>query len=380
VKRFVLLALLLPACGSANEGDPSPAPTPEPRYALCADAVVPNGFGLAWEKLNHRISRWSIRVDPSKAETCSANPGSTLHTTFVGGDWTTGQAATDVPIVMLDYAVVAPRDPNGAVRKPQHVWATHHATALDIDPSQHASAIADRPASEHPRVEVLTGLELDTNVPQDADYPEDYDPAHGYTSRGVTARVTDRDDGSVDVEIAFEHGKADRPPMNAAMPFARTRAVVEHTTLEVPGGHITRATKQFRLTYPLQDALDATPIPHGEDALMTTVIEGVSGYEHGMVLLTGISFSLFPDLPYGDYLRELSVRPRNVRYDPETGRAKFVLDGYASNSGFLTMAGMDADMRFDLVLVQWNGGGAPVQVSFSSSFDTGEASFALPME
>lgn len=51
-----------------------------------------------------------------------------------------------------------------------------------------------------------------------------------------------------------------------------------------------------------------------------------------------------------------------------------------SNSGFLTMAGMDADMRFALVLVQWNGGGRPIQRSFSSSFETGSTEFALPME
>jgi len=44
------------------------------------------------------------------------------------------------------------------------------------------------------------------------------------------------------------------------------------------------------------------------------------------------------------------------------------------------MAGMDADMRFALVLVQWNGGGRPIQRSFSSSFETGSTEFALPME
>lgn len=381
MNRLVLLcASLLAACGSAHEDDPNPAPAPEARYDLCADAVVPNGFGLAWQNLNHRISRWEIRVDPSRAERCSGDGGSTLHATYVGGDWTTGQSATDVPVVMLDYVVVAPRDPNGAVRKPQQVRATHRSTPLDIDPSQHASTVAERAASEHPRVEVLTGLELDTDVPQDASYPDDYDPAHGYTSRGITARVTDRADGDVDVQVAFEHGEADRPPMNAAIEHARTRAVVGHTTLEVPGGRFTRATKRIRLTYPMQEALDPTPLPHGDDASLSTLIEGVPGYDHGMVLLTGVSFSLFPELPYGDYIRELSVRPRKVRYDPDTGRARLLLDGYASNSGFLTMAGMDADMTFDLVLVQWNGGDRPVQVSFSSPFDTGEAAFALPME
>lgn len=381
MKRSLLLCvpLLALSCGSSGDPESTPGPTPEPRYALCADAVLPNGFGLGWEKLNHRISQWSIRVDSTNAETCSGDGGSSLLTTFVGGDWTTGQSSTDTPIVMVDYVVVAAREPIDAAG-PQQVWTTHNETAIDIDPTQHARTVADRPAASNPRVEVLTGLELDTNVAQDADYPEDYDPAHGYTSRGITARVTDLDDGNVDVEIAFEHGEADRPPMNKAIPFARTRAVVAHTTVEVAGGHFTRATKQFRLTYPMQDALDATPLPHGDDAVMAMDIVGEPGFEHGMVLLTGISFSLFPDLPYGDYLRELSVRPRNVKYDPKTGKARFILDGYVSNAGFLTMAGMDADMFFDVVLVQWNGGGRPVQVAFSSSFETGQASFALPME
>lgn len=377
MKRLVPIPFLLIACGSESSDDPT-APKPEPRYHLCADAVLPNGFGLAWQNLNHRISKWSVRVDASRAESCTDGGGATLNTTFIGGDWTTGQSSTDIPIVMLDYAVVAPREPG--VKTDPYLWAAHHETSFDIDPSQRAATTTSRPDSSHPRVEVLTGLELDTDVPQDASYPENYDPAHGDTSRGVTARVMDRSDGDVDVEVALLHGEADRPPMNAAIPFARTRAIVAHTTVEVPEGVITRATKTFRLTYPMQDALDTTPIPHGDDAAMSMEIAGELGFAHGIVLLTGISFALFPDLVYGDYLRELSVRPRNVRYDSKTGVARLILDGYVSNSGFLTMAGMDADMTFDVVLVQWNGGGAPVQVGFVSSFETGQASFELPME
>jgi len=260
------------------------------------------------------------------------------------------------------------------------VSLAHRATELDIDPSQHAAATVDRAPSSAPRVEVLTGLELDTDVEQGPDYPDEYDPAHGYTSRGITARVTDRDDGGVDVEVAFEHGPADRPPMNEAIPFAHTRAVVRHATVEVTDGHLTRHQKTLHLSYPEQELLDTSPLPHGEDAELATEIQGEPGFEHGMVLLTGMAFSLFAYVDYGDYLRELSVRPRQLSYDPASGKATLLVDGYASNSGFLTMAAMDAQMVFDLVLVQWNGGGAPRQVAFESSFDTGEATFSLPLE
>ena len=175
----------------------------------------------AWEGFNHRVSQ--LGVWPTLSETGEL---ASAELTFVGGDFTTGAIAEDDALVSARWVSMAAG---------QAVWLDVRAMVPSseelvqrIDISQLRALWGDADV-----VAALVGVRFNTGVEQSASYPQGYDPALGFTSRGfgVFATLDDRrNPGTLDVTLRFEHGLAEdevlRADMNAAMPFAQTEAEI----------------------------------------------------------------------------------------------------------------------------------------------------------
>ena len=78
---------------------------------------------------------------------------------------------------------------------------------------------------------LLRGFELGTDVPQKEDFPDNgYDPAHGYTTRGHGAGVSEPvvTDGLLEfsARLRVEWGPSDRADMNEALAHATVEGTV----------------------------------------------------------------------------------------------------------------------------------------------------------
>ena len=81
--------------------------------------------------------------------------------------------------------------------------------------------------------------------------------------------------------------------------------------------------------------------------------------------------------PLGDYLKTLHVSIKQTGYDPETGKAKFEVVGYASNtSAGIVFAPLEYQFDSEFVWVQAEGAARPREI-VRNRFSTGETSIML---
>jgi hypothetical protein len=390
-------AWLLPAaCGDGNdssdesgqadndddaspEGDDDNNDNDDDTVAPCPRGVTTAGIGLAWKLLNHRISFWEAY--PSSAA-CPAErfDDVSLVAGYVGGDWSTGQIFTDAPHIDYRYFAVdsseiafLPLEVELRIDPPDYVAAT--VVDADLD----AAKMAGRRAY----AAFVNGLELWTDLPQpDPDYPADYDPALGYTSRGLGAGVeeltVEGDAAHLSVWARFELGPADRDAMNRAIPHAETGAVVHVLLVGVDDGAITPFNLGYLLQYDPPRPLFQPKYPHATEEMRRAEVAGEPGYPVAFVGWRSFDFRLFGSATDGDYIREISAQADLLSYDPASGQAVVDVDGYASNaSTFLTYETMENDFAGELALVQLAFGDARAG-QVSQWFETGE--ITLPLE
>ena len=168
----------------------------------CADPGEPEllltGWEYEWEQLSHRVSYVRVGLEPD----------SSLDLGLVGGDWSTGATFTDTPMYRVRYQEVT-----GA-----GVHVRRASTTLSIGPDQEATGevevdVSDVPAGDD-LVAIINGFELNTGVQQGEGYPDDYNPAYGYTSNGfgiTLGEVTrDGDTARVPVTGAVRWGPQDQ--------------------------------------------------------------------------------------------------------------------------------------------------------------------------
>ncbi len=187
------------------------------------EGVVWSGYNYGWDLLSHRLamSRAVLEEDGS------------LTLGLIGGDWSTGESFSDTPLYRMRYQNIAA----------QGLVIVHGTTELTIGPEEDGTASAavvdaDLLAmSEH--LVVLRGYTIDTDIPQSADYPTDYDPALGYTSRGfafaVSAPTAAAESLDFDVTASVRWGPLDREDMNGAIPYAQTAVTVAWTAIGFEG-------------------------------------------------------------------------------------------------------------------------------------------------
>jgi len=305
----------------------------------CSSFVVPHQFGFEWTLLNHRVSVWENRLTPLGQDTCM---GDALDVTVIGGDFSTGERFDDDPTVRFGYQPIV-QETSGAlgasrlsveITLPPPGLATRHMT---IDRTQHHLLA-------YPTIHALIeGFSFRTDVEQNDDYPDNYDPAHGYTSRGlgIALHVTKVTESEIhlQIDVRFEHGLSDREKMNEAIPHAQTAAIVDvlliGSTSAVP---VRTGDIQYNLNYPLLDPLSKERFEPASEEQQTLALSGVPGKGAGHFGWTQIDFQLAPgedvdpDGDHGYYLRSLAAAIDLKQYDNATGVATFLLDGYASNS------------------------------------------------
>jgi hypothetical protein len=344
----------------------------------CPRGIVTAGMGLRWQRVNHRMSLW--RMAPFTGTCPQVVPDDAfLSAAYVGGPWSTGQTATDTPTASYRY---------WSVDAPGMVGFAQKSVTITIDaPDDSATADAAIDLAETDMegfddyAILLAGLELTTDVPQvDPAYPVNYDPQHGYTSRGIGAGVMWLDvSGGVarfSAWARFAHGEADRPPMNQAIPRARTQATVHALLVGVNRGAITETAHGYFLEYDDPRLLLAPDYDHAPAALRALTIDGEPGFDVAFAGLTAFDFDLFGSVEKGDYIREFSVDVKLTGYDAETGIAQFDVDGFASNIGLLTYERMENDFSADVALIQVPAGTAQ-QRTIKEPFATGETLLGL---
>jgi hypothetical protein len=183
-----------------------------------------SGFNYTWDQLSHRValSRAIMNEDGS------------FELGMIGGDWSTGGSFTDDPFYRLRAQSISAQ--GFAV---VHGETTLIVTGPDGAATTSASITDATVAGMRDQIVVLRGFEIDTDIAQGPEYPEEYDPALGYTSRGfgfgVTEPEVDGDTLSFDVSAAVRWGPQDREDVNAAIPYAETSVVVAWTAIGFRG-------------------------------------------------------------------------------------------------------------------------------------------------
>ena len=318
---------------------PESVKTPTSDLDACPSFVLPNQFGFEWETVNHRVSLWAMKLLPTEPEGCWADK---LEVGVIGGDFSTGERFTDNPTVHFGFQSVVQPDPTvlGASRVSLDFdlappgGVTRHMALSRLE--HHLTGYAQIAA-------MIEGFSFQTDVEQGLDYPDNYNPAHGYTSRGLgmNVEVTDFTDSTIHlrVDVRFEHGTSDREAMNAAIPYANTAAHVDivllglHQNIPVHEGGV-----DYDLTYPLPEPLSKDRFEPASDEQQSLLLEGSPGHGTGIFGWTQIDFRLAPaqeedpEGTAGYYIRAFRAAIDQREYNPKTGSALFHLNGYASNS------------------------------------------------
>lgn len=324
----------------------------------CRQQMVTSGMGLRWKRVNHRISRWEI--SPQTPADCSAasNPEFSLRVGCMGGNWSTGQTMKDTPILDYRYFVV---NSKYAAFLPVNVELTIEAPSPEAEREVSLSLREHGLAGFSAYEVLLNGLALDTDVPQTSPaYPAQYDPALGYTTRGIGAAVhglsVERGMARFTVRARFELGTADRFRMNRAVRCAQTRATVQALLVGLRAGHVTALERRLVIRHPRPWVLLQPEYEPTSATERRLELAGEPGYAEAFLGLREFAFRLFAPDGKADYLRELSVQAEILGYEPDTGRTVVDLNGYASNVGLLTYRTMINRFSARLALVQLPGG------------------------
>ena len=177
MRQFIVLSLLTSACvGPRIDEEPTPA-------------LVWSGWNHTWSMLSHRVSRIRTVLEPDE----------TLSLGIVGGDWSTGESFSDDVTYRMHYQRIT--GPGLLVE--------HGETPIEVGPDGHATATASTTLTA-PDLVVLRGFDINTDAEQPDGYPDNYDPAHGYTSRGFGFSVGAPVNGSFEVSATLRWAPQDR--------------------------------------------------------------------------------------------------------------------------------------------------------------------------
>ncbi|MGM0556894.1 MAG: hypothetical protein ACQEVA_10995 [Myxococcota bacterium] len=404
---FLLLALLFCASGCdrpATAASISPGESEEVVYyaAGCEDFTVPQGFELHWEWFNHRISYLKMR--PADRRKCQPEH---LEAGFIGGSFSTGAYFEDTPHVSYLYQPITSETPD-------KMAASRVTLTVEIGPdgkttgtqqlSRDRLALADYDEV----VALIEGVSFHTGIEQNTKYPTKYDPANGYTMRGIGAetRISALNPEDIELEymLRFETGIAPdwRPNMNEARNHAVVRGHLDVLLIGLNEAPTHREQVSYDVAYPEPTFGNRkqTP-PNGE--MIETAVNGTPGRSPGFAGLSRWDFDMeFPiecddnsdcpggetciedrarctnkQGPLGDYIKTLQVSVKQTDYDPETGEAGFEVVGYASNSSSgIVFAPLEYHFDSELVWVQADGAAQPREI-VRNRFDTGETSIVL---
>ena len=224
-----MLLLTLLACQSPGE----------PVHAL-----VLSGWEYEWEQLSHRVSL--LRVDLQQ--------DATADIALIGGSYTTGQDASDTPNYRIGWSDIGV--PGATFTEANGEWV------VGPEGSSTVALLVEAPENCENVTAYLNGFSIETDIPQSADYPADYDPALGYTSNGFGFSLSEptNTDGvlAVDATASIRWAPQDREDMNAAIPFAQT-GVSARVLFACYAGDTVTVTVSGSADYPFEPAYTEQP-------------------------------------------------------------------------------------------------------------------------
>ena len=408
----LVFVLGLTACGDPDRkpsSDTADAGTADTRQGpvsddrACSKFVIPHRMGYSWKKLNHRVSKWGFELTGGKS-TCRAKK---LDATFVGGTFSTGGTANVDDTPKLKYGFT-----ERTAGSSKAVGIARRTIEVTIDSSGLAKGTKeyDREALKLMHYEkvipLIEGFAFDTDVKKPKDYPEDYDPAHGYCTRGIGASLETKelDDETVtlDYRLRFEPGLSpDREPHNKAVPHAKMKGRLDLLLVGTTTSPLETGSVDYTVKYPKPKPLEEDDHPPASETKQQIILKGASDRGKGLYGVQSFNFELTPridcgsngDCPEGEtcnddgsctekqgkpgfYIREISVDTKLKSFDESTGEATFLLNGYASNSTtFVGFWGMKNHFTGRIAWIQT--GDAPDAVRHEEEFETGSSTFEL---
>ncbi len=303
------------------------------------------GFDYSWERLSHRVSFFESGLgEPSPDGSFAVDLG------MIGGPFSLSTALPEV----VNY-----RAPWWWVRS--NALAAHYAEVpLSIGPSgiarEDVSVDMDSIglASEGVVTVALTGLRWDMDTPQSDEFPDDYDPAEGWTPQVLGAGVegVTVSDGqlSFSLWLEFRAGSLDREDMNDAIEFLTIDGSLGYVVLAADGAHSV-GQLQAAAWYPIDPP--NSDIPVIDAAQRTVSIDGEDGLPLAVPLVHSWRFVLNRELDEeGRYLRALSAALEQFEYSAEDGRATLVMDAYCSHSSVIEEGELQVEFSAELGLLQ----------------------------
>ena len=262
MKRMFAVALLSCSCIKGEDATPF---------------TVWSGWNHTWDMLSHRVSL--IRV--------KSNNDATAESGILGGDWSTGATWSDSVRYRIHNQTVS-----------SHLLSAQHGEAiLTIGPDGTGTTTVEID-DFNADVVLLSGFEINTDIEQSSEYPDNYDPALGYTSRGFGMAVELNENGDVDVTGSVRWGPRDREDMNEALRHAQSQLTVWWTAISGVD-----ATESFHMVKSQDLAHDP---PNSEQSSLSEVlpwngtgIAGISGFDLNLFDTDGGEG--------GDYLRSFGV-------------------------------------------------------------------------
>lgn len=359
-------------------------------------------MGYRWRHFNHRIAAWRFGL----ARNGGGDPwADQLESLSIGGPYSNELLRHECPKVKFGYQRVD-------VDSIERVGAARRRLDVVVDSSGvcrgtrrfdrdelHLSGYRDIAA-------VITGFGFDTAIPQSATYPNAYQPAHGYLTRGLGAgvEVVDMNDEWVELSFWLRFGTGasmDRPHHNEAMLEARLAGELDVALIGVTDVPVHRGDVSYRSEYGEPKIGVGTPIDGIPKRLQRIEIDGTASAPRGIFGVQSFNFDLTPsrscqwnrDWPLGDdlrgedgghpeygapgyYVRELTIDLQRERFDPKTGRGSFLFEGFASNSTFsIPFHPLHCEFSGQMVWIQADGARKPV--NFAAEFPTGASEFPL---
>jgi hypothetical protein len=373
--KFLLLfslALLLAATSiSACTSDDSDSEDQD--SATHVAAVLTGGFSIAWRDLNHRISLWGFSPEATtagtEAEVAAWQPE--VNIAFIGGDWTVGIMATDVPVYDYRATIISgPKDRLGFFSGRMNF----ELEAPDFNKSAlmelNLQEIGLQNFSEF--AVFVNGLEFITDVPQNDNYTDEYEPSLGYTSSGMGAAVEDVTVSgsrlSFNLNLDFPLAPAtptDRPPMQEAIKEAILEGAIYFLVVGYVDGALSEIAVDYRVSSPFGGGAPYVAL-HPDASTTAAQTETDAELADGAIGLQAFSFDLFPGDPadyghemegfdsIGEYIMEYALLIDNVERSDD-GLLTANLEGYCSNEGLVVYSGLVYDFSATAVYLQIEG-------------------------
>ena len=368
----------------------------------CPSFVLPTRMGYRWRNFNHRISVWKFGLNRSDGGHPWAD---SLQAHSVGGPFSDGLGQGECPQVKFGFQRidVDSIEDLGAARSTIRTTIGPGGT---IQGTKRFGREALSLTGYRSIVAVITGFGFDTGVDQTRLFPRQYHPAHGYVTRGLGAdiRVTDLTDESVEIGFSLRYGfgaSMDRPHHNEALLEAQVGAELDIALIGATDIPFQTGRVDYQLDYEepqigVQQQIDPAPRD-----LQSIRLDGESRAPAGIWGIQGFNFDLSPDRscdwnrdwPMGEklrgeggghpkyglpgyYIRELTLDLSQRSYDPRTGEAEFLFNGYASNST-LSIPFHPLRSHFTGQMIWLQSEATTEDRSISSEFQTGAAEFPL---